>query len=113
MLCFILERINTLKTSLGFSMKTQNIITENKFKTNKMEITIGNLVDQLGIVNIKIFMLEDKKRDDNASDKEISEATRKTNVLNSHRNNLIESIDLAMNEIAKGNQQKLFGQGST
>lgn len=78
-----------------------------------MEITIGNLIDQLGIVNIKIFMLEDKKREANASDSEVADATRKTNVLNSHRNNLIEAIDVGMNEIAKGNQQKLFGQGST
>ena len=78
-----------------------------------MKVTIGNLIDQLGIVNHKIYILEDIKRDAKATDSQIADATRKTNTLNSLRNNLIESLDLAMNEIAKGNQQKLYGQGTT
>lgn len=58
-----------------------------------MEITPGNLIDQLSIINIRIWMLEDIKRNTNASDKEIADATRKVNKLNVERNMLIEAID--------------------
>lgn len=78
-----------------------------------MEITIGNLVDQLSIVNIRIWMLEDAKRDIKASDKEVAEATRKTNVLNTHRNNLIEAIDAGLNKMVGADSSNTYGQGST
>ena len=78
-----------------------------------MEITIGNLVDQLSIVNIRIWMLEDVKRGSKASDKDIAEATRKTNALNTHRNMLIEAIDAGLNKITRGDGYTTYGQGST
>ena len=79
-----------------------------------MEITLGNLMDQLSIVNMKIWFSEDKKRDPNATDKEIADATRATNILNSQRNDLIQSIDEKINHMVKtGELQKLYGQGST
>jgi len=56
-------------------------------------ITLGKLIDELTIVNLKIWHLEDVKRDDEANDSAIANATRKTNVLNVERNNLIEEID--------------------
>lgn len=71
--------------------------------------TIGSLVDKISIVNLKIFHLENLKRDSKESDSVVAEATRKTNSLNTQRNALIDELDLAMNEIAKGKQQKLFG----
>lgn len=71
--------------------------------------TIARDIDALSIVNIKIFMLENIKRDSNASDSQVAEATRKTNNLNSERNALIDSIDVALNKIAAGDQQQLFG----
>lgn len=74
-----------------------------------MKVTIGELCDKLSIVNIKIFMLENIKRDESADDKAVAEASRKTNDLNVQRNSLIENLDIEMNEIAKGIQQKLFG----
>lgn len=74
-----------------------------------MEVTIGNMYDQLSIVNIKIFMLEDQKRDNSANDKMVADATRRTNELNVQRNFLISEIDLALNKIASGKQQNLFG----
>ena len=77
-----------------------------------MKITIGAAMDKLSIVNIKIFFLENVKRDKNASDKEIADAT-KTNVLNSERNALIDYIDLTLNEIAEGKKQKLFGSNKS
>lgn len=79
-----------------------------------MKITIANLIDQLSIVNIKIYFLENEKRDLNATDKNIAEATKKTNILNSQRNNLIQSIDEDLNNmIETGELQKLYQQGSS
>jgi hypothetical protein len=72
--------------------------------------TIGNIVDKLTIVNLKIWMLEDIKRD-STDDKKIADATRKTNILNQQRNDLIQELDEKMNEIAVGIEQKLYGQG--
>lgn len=55
--------------------------------------TPGSLIDKLSIVNIKIYMAEDIKRQRGATDKQIAEATRITNGLNSHRNALMVEID--------------------
>lgn len=73
-----------------------------------MKVTIGELCDRLSIVNIKIFMLENIKRDESSDDKAVADATRKTNELNVERNAIIEVINVEINEIAKGRQQKLF-----
>ena len=76
--------------------------------------TIGNLIDKLTITNIRIWMAEDIKRDKNATDKQIADATRITNVANSYRTDLIQEIDEQINEmIATGKLQKLYKQGST
>ena len=75
--------------------------------------TIGNLIDELTICNLRIWMAEDIKRDPKASDRKIANATRVTNVCNQKRNDLIEAIDIRMNEIAEGKKQKIYGQGST
>lgn len=75
--------------------------------------TIGNLIDQLSIVNIRIWMAEDIKRNQNATDKEIADATRVTNVANQQRTDLIQEIDERLNEIAAGKKQKLYKQGES
>lgn len=76
--------------------------------------TVGNLIDKLTIANIRIWMAEDIKRDKNATDKEIADATRVTNVVNSYRTDLIQEIDETINElVASGKPQKLYKQGST
>jgi hypothetical protein len=76
--------------------------------------TIGNLIDKLTIANIRIWMAEDIKRDPNASDKQIADATRVTNVANTYRTDLIQEIDESINEmVATGKQQKLYKQGAT
>jgi ABC-type amino acid transport substrate-binding protein len=76
--------------------------------------TIGNLIDKLSIVNLRIWMAEDVKRDPNATDKKIADATRLTNICNSQRNDLIQEIDETLNDmIRNGTLQKLYGQGST
>lgn len=76
--------------------------------------TIGNLIDKLTITNIRIWVAEDIKRDKNATDKQIADATRITNVANSMRTDLIQEIDEKLNEMVEtGKLQKLYKQGST
>jgi predicted lactoylglutathione lyase len=76
--------------------------------------TIGNLIDKLTIANIRIWMAEDIKRDINASDKQIADATRITNVVNSLRTDLIQEIDEQLNQMVSiGKPQKLYKQGAT
>jgi ABC-type amino acid transport substrate-binding protein len=76
--------------------------------------TIGNLIDKLTIANIRIWMAEDIKRDKNATDKQIADATRITNTANSYRTDLIQEIDETINEmISTGKLQKLYKQGSS
>jgi predicted lactoylglutathione lyase len=76
--------------------------------------TIGNLIDKLTIANIRIWMAEDIKRDKNTTDKQIADATRVTNVVNSLRTDLIQEIDEKLNEmVGAGKLQKLYKQGST
>ena len=76
--------------------------------------TIGNLIDKLTIANIRIWMAEDIKRDKNATDKQIADATRVTNVVNTLRTDLIQEIDEAVNEmVGTGKLQKLYTQGAT
>lgn len=75
--------------------------------------TVGNLIDKLTITNIRIWMAEDIKRNPTATDTEIADATRTTNIANQHRNDLIQEIDEALNLIAKGFLQKLYKQGTT
>jgi hypothetical protein len=78
-----------------------------------MKITIGNLIDQLTIANIRIWMAEDIKRNPGATDKQLADATRVTNAANQHRTDLIQAIDEGLNEIASGEAQKLYKQGAT
>lgn len=76
--------------------------------------TIGSLIDKLSIVNIKIWMAEDIKRNKEASDKEIADATRITNIANQQRNDYIQEIDEQLNHMVEtGELQKLYKQGST
>lgn len=78
-----------------------------------MKLTIGNMIDQLSVTNLRIWMAEDVKRDKNATDKEIADATRVTNIANQQRNDLIQGIDEALNElVSTGKLQKLYKQGS-
>jgi hypothetical protein len=76
--------------------------------------TVGNLIDKLTVVNIRIWTCEDIKRNPNATDSEIAKATRVTNIANQQRNDLIQEIDQSINHlIVSGHPQKLYSQGST
>lgn len=76
--------------------------------------TFGNLIDKLTIVNLKIWHLEDLKRDSDATDKQIADATRKTNTLNVQRNDLIQEIDEMLILASEGKVNfKNYKQGET
>jgi hypothetical protein len=75
--------------------------------------TFGNLIDKLTIVNLKIWNLEDIKRDSN-DDKMIADATRKTNILNQQRTDLIQEIDEMLINSSNGVVNfKNYKQGDT
>ena len=76
--------------------------------------TLGNLIDKLTIANLRIWAAEDIKRDTNATDKQIADATRVTNITNALRTDLIQEIDELVNDMVKnGKLQKLYKQGSS
>lgn len=79
-----------------------------------MAETIGNLIDKLTVVNIRIWMAEDIKRNSDSTDNDIAKACRITNIANSQRNDLIQEIDERINYMIKtGDIPKLYSQGST
>jgi len=79
-----------------------------------MAETLGNLIDKLTISNLRIWKAEDIKRDPAATDKQIADANRNTNITNALRNDLIQEIDEMFSvAIATGETPKLYRQGST
>ena len=53
------------------------------------------------------------KRKENATDKELADATRASNIINQQRNDLIQSVDEKINHMVKtGELQKLYSQGT-
>jgi len=76
--------------------------------------TFGGLVDKLSIVNLRIWMAEDIKRDPKATDEQLAKATKITNVANQQRSDLVQEMDEMLNEmILTGKVQKLYSQGKT
>lgn len=76
--------------------------------------TVGNLIDKLSIVNIRIWFAEDIKRNKGVTDKQLADACRVTNIANSQRNDLIQEIDEHLNNmVSTGQLQRLYKQGST
>ena len=75
--------------------------------------TIGSLIDKLSIVNIRIWMLEDIKRT-SKDDSKVADATRKTNLLNQQRNDLVQEIDDLITGLVQGTKaMKLYKPGET
>lgn len=112
---YVVKDVEPMKTEdpVGWSRRRPVgiIVEETSFlkkeeKREKIQVTIGNMIDQLCVTNMKIWALEDLKRKPDATDSEIADATRKTNVLNVQRNTLIQSIDEELG-------QQSFLQGDT
>jgi len=73
--------------------------------------TLGNLIDKLTIANLKIWRFEDIKRTSN-EDLKIANATRKTNVLNQQRTDIIQEIDELVLGLLDGSKiMKCYEQG--
>lgn len=75
-----------------------------------MKITIGGLFDALSICNIRIWKAEDIKRKQSATDKEIADACRITNIANKQRNDLIEAIDSYFGKTTGQGSTKIYGE---
>jgi len=58
-----------------------------------MAETLGSLVDKLTIKNLRLWHLEDSRRDMSLSDSERLAAADKVSVVNKQRNDLIDEID--------------------
>ncbi len=58
-----------------------------------MAETLGSLVDKLAIANIRLWHLEDKRRDLSLSDAERLAAADAVSVVNGQRNDLIDEVD--------------------
>jgi hypothetical protein len=63
--------------------------------------TLGSLVDKLTIANIRLWHLEDDRRDAGKSDSERLAAADKVSVVNAQRNALIDEIDAMAHKAAK------------
>lgn len=75
--------------------------------------SLGNLIDKLTVTNLKIWSFENIKRL-STIDQEIADATRKTNVLNQQRNDLIQEIDEMLIDASQGKIIfKNYKQGDT
>lgn len=74
-----------------------------------MEKTIGELVDELSVTNIRIWMLEDICRN-NCNMEKVGEAKIKINAANQLRNDLKDAINKAVGKETGFGSTKLYGK---
>lgn len=67
-----------------------------------MAETLGSLVDKLTVANIRLWHLEDVRRDRKLSDKNRLAAADMISVVNQERNDLIDEIDEFLYQAAAG-----------
>lgn len=67
-----------------------------------MAETLGSLVDKLTVANIRLWHLEDVRRDRKLSDKNRLAAADMISVVNQERNDLIDEIDEFLYKAAAG-----------
>ena len=67
-----------------------------------MAETLGSLVDKLAIANIRIWHLEEKRRDRRLSDAERLAAADGMAVVNQQRNDLIDEVDAFLQAALSG-----------
>ena len=66
--------------------------------------TLGSLVDKLSVANLRLWHLEDRRRDSSLPNAERLKAADTVAVVNSERNALIDEIDALAHEAVKANQ---------
>ena len=71
-----------------------------------MAETIGSLVDKLAIANIRLWHLEDRRRNPGLSDAERLAAADGVSVVNGQRNDLIDEIDHLLTRWSAGDAVK-------
>ena len=67
-----------------------------------MAETLGSLIDKLTIKNIRLWHLEDIRRDMTLADGERLDAADKVSVVNQQRNDLIDEIDRFLSDALSG-----------
>jgi len=67
-----------------------------------MAETLGSLIDKLTIKNIRLWHLEDTRRDMTLPDSERLDAADKVSVVNQQRNDLIDEIDQFLADALRG-----------
>ena len=67
-----------------------------------MAETLGSLIDKLSIANIRLWHLEDRRRDMARTDRERLTAADAVSVVNKQRNDLIDEIDLFLRHSKEG-----------
>jgi hypothetical protein len=67
-----------------------------------MAETLGSLIDKLTIANLRLWHLEDVRRDRGLSDKDRLAAADAVSVVNSQRNDLMDEIDAFLYDAARG-----------
>jgi hypothetical protein len=67
-----------------------------------MAETLGSLMDKLSIANIRLWHLEDTRRDTSLPDRERLSAADKVAVVNRQRNDLIDEIDCFLSDAING-----------
>ena len=72
-----------------------------------MSETLGSLVDKLTIANVRLWHLEDQRRDLTLSDAKRLEAADQVAVVNRQRNDLINEIDQFLADAVSGKKKKL------
>jgi len=68
-----------------------------------MAETLGSLIDKLTIKNIRLWHLEDVRRDTSLPDSERLAAADKVSVVNQQRNDLMDEIDTFLKDAIAGN----------
>ena len=67
-----------------------------------MAETLGSLVDKLSVANIRLWHLEDRRRDRSLTDQERLSAADAVSVVNKQRNDLLDEIDLFLVKAQEG-----------
>ncbi len=70
-----------------------------------MAETLGSLIDKLSVANIRLWHLEDQRRDKERSDSMRLAAADSVSVVNKQRNDLIDEIDLFFKRSQEGRME--------
>lgn len=72
-----------------------------------MAETLGSLIDKLTVANLRLWHLEDRRRDRALADRDRLAAADAVSVVNGQRNDLIDEIDAYLEAAASGRIDKL------